>query len=101
MLSAYSLTNHLPKATVVICFHNEALSVLLRTVLSVLNRTPPNLLDKIVLVNDASTLGDLSRGLSSKLFHMEKVVISNTERREGLVRARLLGEIREHSFPFQ
>ena len=47
----------LPKSSVIICFFNEALSVLLRTVHSVLDRTPENLLYEIVLVDDGSNLG--------------------------------------------
>lgn len=42
----------------VICFFNEALSALLRTVHSVLDRTPPVLLHEIILVDDYSELGN-------------------------------------------
>ncbi|KAF6275986.1 polypeptide N-acetylgalactosaminyltransferase 11 [Rhinolophus ferrumequinum] len=44
----------LPVASVVICFYNEALSALLRTVQSVLDRTPARLLHEILLVDDDS-----------------------------------------------
>jgi hypothetical protein len=44
----------LPKASVIICFVNEMWSSLLRTVWSVLDRSPSTLLHEIILVNDAS-----------------------------------------------
>jgi len=52
-----SYPENLPTASVVICFHNEAKSVLLRTVHSVLNRTPPDILREIIIVDDLSEYG--------------------------------------------
>lgn len=49
--------NELPKASVIIIFTDEAWSPLLRTVHSVVNRTPKNLLKEIVLVDDFSQRG--------------------------------------------
>ncbi|XP_030388357.1 putative polypeptide N-acetylgalactosaminyltransferase 9 [Scaptodrosophila lebanonensis] len=84
------LTN-LPKTDVVICFHNEAWSVLLRTVHSVLDRSPEHLIGKIILVDDFSDMPHLKKQLEDYFVSYPKVQIVRGAKREGLIRARLLG----------
>lgn len=54
---AMNYSETLPMASVIMVFHNEALSMILRSVYSVLNRSPEHLLREIVLVDDCSNIG--------------------------------------------
>jgi polypeptide N-acetylgalactosaminyltransferase len=47
----------MPKVSVVIPFHDEHFTTLLRSVYSVVKRTPPELLEEIILVDDYSKKG--------------------------------------------
>ncbi|CAJ0578510.1 unnamed protein product, partial [Mesorhabditis spiculigera] len=81
----------LPDTSVIICFHNEAWSVLLRTVHSVLERTPDQYLNEIILVDDFSDMAHTKQALESYVSQYPKVKILRMEKREGLIRARLRG----------
>lgn len=82
----------LPKASVVIVFHNEGRSVLLRTIHSVINRTPAQFLEEVLLVDDFSDKEDLQEGLKNyiRIFRGVVRLVRNTER-EGLIRSRTRG----------
>ncbi|CAD7943185.1 unnamed protein product [Amoebophrya sp. A120] len=82
-------------ASVVIVFYNELLSTLIRSLVTVLNRTPDSLLEEVVLVDDASDFS-LKPDLDQKL---KKFIETDTKKtkllrlpvRGGLMRARVAG----------
>ncbi|MGH0137800.1 UNVERIFIED_CONTAM: hypothetical protein FKN15_034897 [Acipenser sinensis] len=81
----------LPNTSIIIPFHNEGWSSLLRTVHSVLHRSPPQLLAEIILVDDFSDKEHLKAALEDYMVRLPKVRIVRTKKREGLIRTRLLG----------
>jgi len=86
----------LPSASVIICFYNEDLTTLSRTVHSVLDRSPHHLLHEILLVNDYSDLvsrEEIDTELKSTAISDSGVDVRlvNTPRRLGLIRARVFG----------
>lgn len=81
----------LPSTSIIIVFHNEAFSTLLRTVHSVLIHSPPQLIQEIILVDDASTRTFLKGELDGAVRDLKKVKILRSKERIGLVRARLVG----------
>ncbi|ESN97851.1 hypothetical protein HELRODRAFT_85110 [Helobdella robusta] len=82
----------LPSVSVVIPFYNDALSMLLRTVHSVLMRTPATLLKEVIIVDDHSQNEDLHEPLEKYIKLLDrKVHLIRMSKREGLIRARLTG----------
>ena len=81
----------LPTTSVIIAFYNEAWSTLLRTIHSVLETSPAVLLKEIILVDDLSDRIYLKAQLETYISNLERVRLIRTNKREGLVRARLIG----------
>lgn len=84
----------LPDMSVVIIYTNEAFTSLIRTLHSVINRTPAKLLREIVLVDDFSDhrdlKGKLERYIATK-FPVGKIRLLRLSKRSGLIRARMIG----------
>ena len=84
--------SELTATSIIIVFHNEAWSTLVRTVHSVLNNSPNHLIKEIILVDDASERNYLGEELESHLKTLAaKILILRTKQRIGLIKSRLLG----------
>jgi len=88
------VVSKLPSASVVIVFADEPFETLIRSIHSVLNRTPPNLLKEIVLVNDASSSSWVEKNeslLEAYLQEIPKVFLVKNAIRQGIMRSRTQG----------
>ncbi|KAI6065320.1 Polypeptide N-acetylgalactosaminyltransferase 5 [Aix galericulata] len=81
----------LPTTTIIMCFVDEVWSTLLRSVHSILSRSPPHLVEEIILVDDFSTKEYLKEKLDTYMSQFPKVKILHLKERHGLIRARLAG----------
>ncbi|XP_052461277.1 LOW QUALITY PROTEIN: polypeptide N-acetylgalactosaminyltransferase 5-like [Carassius gibelio] len=81
----------LPSTSVIFCYVDEVWSTLLRSVHSVLNRSPSHLLKEIILVDDCSTKDYLMEQLDVYMSQFPKVRIIRLKERQGLIRARIAG----------
>ncbi|XP_008851707.1 polypeptide N-acetylgalactosaminyltransferase 18 isoform X2 [Nannospalax galili] len=91
-----SFPDSLPEVSIVFIFVNEALSVLLRSIHSAMERTPPHLLKEIILVDDNSSNKELKEKLTE---YVDKVngqkpgfiKVVRHSKQEGLIRSRVSG----------
>lgn len=85
--------NELGQVSVIIIFTNEVWSALIRTIWSVVNRTPKILLKEIILVDDFSDKIELIEPLKEYVdfYFGDLIKIIRLNKREGLIRARLYG----------
>ncbi|KAM9305794.1 polypeptide N-acetylgalactosaminyltransferase 3-like [Gastrophryne carolinensis] len=81
----------LPTTSIIIVFHNEAWSTLLRTVYSVMHTSPSIVLKEIIMVDDASTEENLKDKLDDYVKTLQIVKVIRQKERKGLIAARLLG----------
>ncbi|XP_068506850.1 N-acetylgalactosaminyltransferase 7 isoform X23 [Syngnathus scovelli] len=79
-------------SSVVIVFHNEGWSTLMRTIHSVIKRTPRKYLAEIVMIDDFSNKVHLKERLEIYVKQWNGLVkLYRNEKREGLIQARSIG----------
>ncbi|XP_030376905.1 polypeptide N-acetylgalactosaminyltransferase 35A [Scaptodrosophila lebanonensis] len=84
----------LPQASIIMCFYNEHKMTLMRSIKSVLERTPAHLLKEIILVDDNSDLPELEFHLLADLharLKYDNLRYVRNDKREGLIRSRVIG----------
>ncbi|RUS74816.1 hypothetical protein EGW08_017425 [Elysia chlorotica] len=91
-------SSNLPRASIIICFYNEAWTVLLRTIHSVFRKSPPELIAEVILVDDFSDAVVMDKPLAEYVATVSKLRLLRMTKRSGLVKARLAG-IKEASGP--
>ncbi|XP_074487646.1 polypeptide N-acetylgalactosaminyltransferase 18-like isoform X3 [Sebastes fasciatus] len=92
-----SYSGDLPQLSVIFIFVNEALSVLLRSVHTAIQRTPSHLLKEIILVDDHSNSPELKEHLQrfveeTNIQHGPGFIkVVRHDKQEGLIRSRVSG----------
>ncbi|XP_042211433.1 polypeptide N-acetylgalactosaminyltransferase 11-like isoform X2 [Homarus americanus] len=81
----------LPTTSIVICFYREDHSALLRTIHSILDRSPSYLLHEILLIDDTDEDSYHTEVLNEVEGISKKIIVLQTPQREGLIRARVFG----------
>ncbi|CAF3237728.1 unnamed protein product [Rotaria socialis] len=88
----YPNSQYLPTASVILVFYDEGWGVLLRTVHSVINTSPSELLKEVVLIDDGSTDASLQEKLEEYIKRWNGLVkLYRTGKRVGLIEARTIG----------
>lgn len=87
-------SENLPTTSVIIAFHNEAWSTLLRTVHSVLDNSPKKILKEIILVDDLSHQGHLKTALSEYVSRISGIKLIRSNKKLGIIGGRMLGAAR-------
>ncbi|XP_062245023.1 polypeptide N-acetylgalactosaminyltransferase 18-like [Platichthys flesus] len=92
-----SYSSDLPQLSIIFIFVNEALSVLLRSVHTAIQRTPSHLLKEIILVDDHSSSLELKEHLQSFVDETNTqhgpdfIKLVHHDKQEGLIRSRVRG----------
>lgn len=83
----------LPKASIILIFHNEAWSLLLRTINSILSQTSKHIIEEIILVDDASDRKHLQKPLEDYIKKFPEIKLIRSPLRVGVSGVRSLGAL--------
>ncbi len=84
--------DELPNTSIIFVMYNEPLSTLLRSIHSVLNTSPPELIHEVIIVDDGSDKAPwLGEQLEKYLALLPKMVLVRMPQRDGLMGARAMG----------
>ncbi|XP_041694162.1 polypeptide N-acetylgalactosaminyltransferase 18 isoform X1 [Coregonus clupeaformis] len=91
-----SYPTNLPQVSIIFIFVNEALSVILRSIHTAMNRTPAHLLKEIILVDDNSNNAELKENLQHFVKETNSqrpdfIKLVRHDKQEGLIRSRVSG----------
>ncbi|XP_031657815.1 polypeptide N-acetylgalactosaminyltransferase 18-like isoform X2 [Oncorhynchus kisutch] len=91
-----SYPSNLPQVSIIFIFVNEALSVILRSIHTAMNRTPSHLLKEIILVDDNSNNAELKENLQHFVKETNSqrpdfIKLVRHDKQEGLIRSRVSG----------
>jgi len=78
-----------PDVSVIITYRDEPRSTLLRTIVSVFERSREDLIKEIIVIDD----NNVDPKIGSALEKLEKVKVIRNEQREGLIRSRIKGTL--------
>ena len=90
-----SFPESLPTVSVIICFYNEDFYTLMRSVFSVVRRTPQHLLKEVFLINDNSDDKEVIEKIQDEVeqnIELSVVKLLTPEERLGLIRNGLVDE---------
>ncbi|CAG9810414.1 unnamed protein product [Chironomus riparius] len=81
----------LPKVSIIIQFHDDDWMLLMRTVHSILLRSPYHLIEEILLIHDVSEREYFKEKLENYIKKIPKIRLIRSHRRQGIISARILG----------
>ncbi len=88
---AYANSTQPTRVSIILPFYFEHWTIVLRALHSIYRHTPMEVIQEIILVDDSNHIPNLARPLTAYVRSLPRTRLYRTRRREGLIRARLLG----------